>query len=106
MAKRAFRNWRITRFVTGRKRLLLSSMAGLLLLPLLPGDLRVVPVYPRLGFTTALYVVSTLWMIGHSTVKTCHDRAALYDEGDWVILLLVVASAAASFVCIAVELPT
>jgi uncharacterized membrane protein len=106
MAKRAFRNWRITRFVTGRKRLLLSSMAGLLLLPLLPGDLRVVTrLILAWDLTTALYVVSTLWMIGHSTVKTCHDRAALYDEGDWVILLLVVASAAASFVCIALELP-
>ena len=44
-------------------------------------------------------------MIGHSTVKTCHNRAALYDEGDWVILLLVVASAAKRFVCIALELP-
>ena len=106
MAKRAFRNWRITRFVTGRKRLLLSSMAGLILLPLLPGDLRVVTrLILAWDLTTALYVVSTLWMIGHSTVKTCHDRAALYDEGDWVILLLVVASAAASFVCIALELP-
>ena len=106
MAKRAFRNWRITRFVTGRKRLLLSSMAGLLLLPLLPGDLRVVTrLILAWDLTTALYVVSTFWMIGHSTVKTCHDRAALYDEGDWVILLLVVASAAASFVCIALELP-
>jgi uncharacterized membrane protein len=106
MAKRAFRNWRITRFVTGRKRLLLSSMAGLILLPLLPDDLRVVTrLILAWDLTTALYVVSTLWMIGHSTVKTCHDRAALYDEGDWVILLLVVASAAASFVCIALELP-
>jgi uncharacterized membrane protein len=106
MAKRTFRNWRITRFVTGRKRLLLSSMAGLTLLPLLPDDLRVVTrLILAWDLTTALYVVSTLWMIGHSTVKTCHDRAALYDEGDWVILLLVVASAAASFVCIALELP-
>ena len=105
MAKRTFRNWRITRFVTGRKRLLLSSMAGLILLPLLPDDLRVVTrLILAWDLTTALYVVSTLWMIGHSTVKTCHDRAALYDEGDWVILLLVVASAAASFVCIALEL--
>ena len=106
MAKRTFRNWRITRFVTGRKRLLLSSLAGLTLLPLLPDDLRVVTrLILAWDLTTALYVVSTLWMIGHSTVKTCHDRAALYDEGDWVILLLVVASAAASFVCIALELP-
>jgi uncharacterized membrane protein len=106
MAKRSFRNWRITRFVTGRKRLLLSSAAGLILLPLLADDLRLVTrLILAWDLTAALYVVSTLWMISHSTVTTCHDRAALYDEGDWVILLLVVASAAASFVCIALELP-
>jgi uncharacterized membrane protein len=106
MAKRSFRHWRITRFVTGRKRLLLSSVAGLILLPLLPGDLRLVTrLILAWDLTAALYVVSTLWMIAHSTVSTCHDRAALYDEGDWIILLLVVASAAASFVCIALELP-
>ena len=43
-------------------------------------------------------------MMAQSTVETCHDRAALYDEGDWVILVLVVASAAASFVAIFAEL--
>ena len=47
-----------------------------------------------------------MWMIHCSTVEDCHDLAALNDEGDWVILLLVIASVAASFVCIAVELPT
>ena len=46
-----------------------------------------------------------MWMIRCSTVEDCHDHAALNDEGDWVILLLVIASVAASFVCIAVELP-
>jgi uncharacterized membrane protein len=106
MAKRTFHSWRITRFVTGRRRLLLSSAAGLILLPLLADDLRLVTrLILAWDFTAALYVVSTFWMITRSTVKTCHDRAALYDEGDWVILLLVVASAAASFVCIALELP-
>ena len=54
--------------------------------------------------TTALYVGVTLIMMAQSTVETCHDRAALYDEGDWVILLLVVASAGASFVAIFAEL--
>ena len=82
-------------------------MAGLLLLALLPGDLRAVtPSYSGLGSHGRALRHPTLWMIRHSTVETCHDRAALYDEGDWVILLLVVASAAASFVCIAVELPS
>jgi uncharacterized membrane protein len=46
-----------------------------------------------------------MWMIARSTVEDCHDHAALNDEGDWTILLLVIASAAASFICIAVELP-
>ena len=54
---------------------------------------------------TALYVGATLIMMAQSTVETCHNRAALYDEGDWVILVLVVASAAASFVAIFAELP-
>ena len=44
-------------------------------------------------------------MIARSSVTDCHDHAALYDEGDWVILVLVIAAVAASFVCIAVELP-
>src|SRR5260370_16725497 len=52
----------------------------------------------------ALYVSFTPTMMVQSRVKPCHDRAALYDEGDWVILVLVVASAAASFVAIFAEL--
>ena len=101
-----YRDWRIVRFVIGRRRLVLSSLAGLVLLALLPD---------RMGWATRfilswdltalLYITSTMWMIWHSSVEDCHDHAELYDEGDWVILLLVVASAAASFVCIAVELP-
>ena len=105
MAKRSFRHWRIVRFVVGRRRLLLSFAAGLLLFAVLPDRL-----YPATRFIfawdlmTALYVGATLTMMAQSTVETCHDRAALYDEGDWVILVLVVASAAASFVAIFAEL--
>jgi uncharacterized membrane protein len=105
MAKRSFRHSRMVRFVVGRRRLLLSFAAGLLLFAVLPDRL-----YPATRFIfawdvmTALYVSATLTMMMQSTVETCHDRAALYDEGDWVILVLVIASAAASFVAIFAEL--
>ncbi|HEY6716566.1 MAG TPA: DUF1345 domain-containing protein [Reyranella sp.] len=105
MAQRSFREGRIVRFAVGRRRLLLSLAAGLLLFAMLPDRL-----YPATRFIfawdlmTALYVSVTLSMMARSTVETCHDHAALYDEGDWVILLLVVASAAASFVAIFAEL--
>jgi uncharacterized membrane protein len=95
----------MVRFVVGRRRLLLSVAAGLLLFAVLPDRL-----HPATRFIfawdgmTALYVAATLVMMAQSTVETCHSRAALYDEGDWVILLLVVASAAASFVAIYAEL--
>ena len=105
MAKRSFRHSRMARFVVGRRRLLLSFAAGLLLFAVLPDRL-----YPATRFIfawdvmTALYVSATLTMMMQSMVETCHNRAALYDEGDWVILVLVVASAAASFVAIYAEL--
>ena len=105
MAKRPVRRSRMVRFVVGRRRLLLSVVAGLLLLAVLPDRLHLAT---RLifawDFMTALYVSATLVMMAQSTVETCQSRAALYDEGDWVILLLVVASAAASFVAIYAEL--
>jgi uncharacterized membrane protein len=105
MAQKSFQHWRITRFVIGRRRLLLSFAAGLVLFALLPDGMR-----PATRFilawdvTTALYIGSTLAMVVRSTVETCQDRAALYDEGDWAILLVVIASAATSFVAIFAEL--
>lgn len=105
MAKTTFRDWRITRFAVGRRRLLLSCAVGLVLFALLPDKFWLTTRFILAwDVTTALYVGATLTMIAQSTVETCHDRAALYDEGDWVILLLVVASAAASFVAIFAEL--
>ena len=96
---------RMVRFVVGRRRLLLSALAGSILLLLIPDGVRT---STRLIFgwdlATILYVGTTLLMITRSTVETCHNRAALYDEGDWIILLLVIGSAAASFVAIFVEL--
>jgi uncharacterized membrane protein len=106
MASGTYRDWRVFRFINGRKRLLASTLAGLILLALLPHDL---PLAKRfiLGWdlTALLYISLIMWMIRCSTVEDCHDHAALNDEGDWAILLLVIASVAASFVCLAVELP-
>lgn len=104
MAGRPLRQ-RVLRFVVGRRRLLLSMAAGLILLFLIPDGIRT----PRRlifgwDLATILYIGATLLMIARSTVETCHSRAALYDEGDWAILLLVIGSAAASFVAIFAEL--
>lgn len=106
MAKRSFRDWRIYRFVTGRRRLLLSCVAGLVLYAFLPTSVRL-PTRLILAWdvTAIIYIAATLWMFVHSTVDICRSRAALYDEGDWIILLLVIASAGASFVAIFAELP-
>src|SRR5262245_53751768 len=105
MPKRPFRRWRITRFVIGRRRLLLSDGVGVVVFMALPESMRLSTRF-ILGWdlTTLLYVVFTLLMMMNSTVETCQQRASLYDEGDWVILLLVVASASASFVAIFAEL--
>jgi uncharacterized membrane protein len=101
-----WRDWRISRFINGRKRLLGSTLAGLILLAVLPYDIRLSTRFiVAWDLTALLYVTLIMWMIRSSTVEDCHDYAALNDEGDWVILLLVVGAVAASFVCIAVELP-
>ena len=84
---------------------MISVAAGLILLVLLPASYR--PVTRGLlawDATAAIYVAAALGLIFRSTVETCHARAALYDDSDWVIMALVVASSAASFVAIFTEL--
>jgi uncharacterized membrane protein len=101
-----FRDWRVFRIVMGRKRLLLSTLAGVILLVLLPDRYRLATRFILAWDLTALlYVTSIMVMIWRSTVEDCHDLAALNDVGDWLILVLVVAAAVVSFICIAVELP-
>jgi len=106
MSTAGFRESRLVRFMIGRRRLLLSTLAGAILLALLPEHMRLASrLILAWDLTALLYIVSTLYMIARSTVIDCHDHAALYDEGDWIILVLVIGAVAASFVCIAVELP-
>lgn len=93
------------RFVRARTRLLIALAAGLALFLLLPRDMRI-ETRGLLGWdlTALAYIVMTLRMIARSTVETCYARAAYYDEGDWVILLVVIVSASASFATIFSEL--
>lgn len=106
MESGSYREWRVFRFIIGRKRLLSSTLAGLVLLATLPSDVGLATRFILAwDLTAVLYIGLIMWMIRCSTVEDCHDHAALNDEGDWAILLLVVAAVAASFICIAVELP-
>lgn len=54
--------------------------------------------------TAAGYVGFALLTVFRSDVETCRARAALYDQRDWVIMAVVIVSAAASFAAIFVEL--
>ena len=93
------------RFVRARMRLLIALAAGFALFMALPQDMRFAT-RSLLGWDlmALVYIASTLGMIAKSTVDTCYARAAYYDEGDWVILLVVIISASASFATIFSEL--
>ena len=96
---------RIVRILIARRRLMFSIAAGLILLLVLPDSYRTATrCLLAWDLTAAIYVGAVLWMISRSTIETCHARAALYDESDWMIMTLVVASSAASFVAIFAEL--
>jgi uncharacterized membrane protein len=96
---------RFGRFLVARRRLLVAIAAGIALAMVLPPTTRGATRF-LLGWdlTAFIYVAFALLMVARSTVETCHARAALYDESDWVIVTLVVGSAAASFVAIFAEL--
>jgi len=83
-----------------RHRLALASLVFLLPDPLRLGT-RLVLAW---DLVSAIYVVFALIMLMRADVETCRARAAFYDESDWVILTVVIASAAASFAAIFVEL--
>ncbi len=105
MAKAHPHSSRVVRFLVARRRLLASIGAGLALLAVLPDSLRLATrLLLAWDLTSAIYVGFAFLMIARSTVETCRRRAALYDEADWVILLMVVASALAAFIAIFTEL--
>jgi len=88
-----------------RLRLLVSVAAGVLLFLLLPGsERRATRLLAAWDLSAAVYLAIAFAMIARSTVETCRRNAALYDESDWVIITVVVGSAAASFGTIFAEL--
>ncbi len=99
---------RIVRMLIARRRLMASVAAGVILYLILPSSYRLATRgLLAWDLTASIYVVAALVMIVHSNHETCRARAALYDEGgDWIIMGLVVASAAASFVAVLAELST
>lgn len=100
-----FIDTRAGRVLLARRRLLASIAAGVLLFVVLPSQMRFATrLLMAWDLTALIYVAFAFLMIARSTVETCHRRAALYDESDWVIVMLVVLSAAASFVAIFTEL--
>lgn len=93
------------RILMARRRLLGAILAGVVLYFVLPDDIgRVTRLLMAWDLTAFLYVAFAFVMIAQSTVETCHSHAELYDESDWVIVALVVLSAAASFAAIFAEL--
>lgn len=105
MVKRDLPRSRLGRVLMARLRLLVSVVAGVLLFLLLPGSDRLVTrLLAAWDLTAAVYLAIAFAMIARSTVETCHRNAALYDESDWVIITIVVGSAAASFGAIFAEL--
>ena len=101
----ALNDTRAGRLLLARRRLLASIAAGILLFAVLPDHMRLVTrMLMGWDLTALIYVGFAFVMMARSTVETCHNRAELYDESDWVIVMLVVLSAAASFAAIFTEL--
>ncbi len=96
---------RLGKILAARRRLLVAALAGLGLFAALPESVRMTPrLLLAWDLTATIYVGAALYLVFRSRVEDCQARAALYDQSDWVIMSLVVASAAASFAAIFVEL--
>ena len=66
---------RVRRILIARRRLLLSTLAGLILAAVLPDSLRwATRLLVAWDLTAAIYVGFALWMIVRSTVETCRSR--------------------------------
>ena len=103
----AARKPRVVRILFARRRLVGSVIAGLIFFALLPPSFRLATrLLMAWDLTATLYIALALWMVAHANVETCRRLAELYDEGDWMIMTLVVSSAAASYVAILYELAT
>lgn len=98
---------RLIRHIRARPRLFVCALLGLLVGTLIP------PILVSLTITRALlgwnagislYLLLCMIMIMRSTKEKIRFQAKLEDEGQWVILALVMVAAIASLVAIIVEL--
>jgi uncharacterized membrane protein len=96
---------RAGKILAARRRLLLSTLAGVLLLAVLPPSLRwATRLLVAWDLMAAIYVGFALLMMLRSDVETCQARAALYDQSDWMLMTIIIASSGASFAAIFAEL--
>jgi uncharacterized membrane protein len=103
-------NWRRYRFfhlIRARPRIFIAAAAAVAAGLAIPGDV-VSQLVTRLliawNVGTCLYIVLAATMMTRSAPRHMRQRAQLQDDGQLVILILVVVSAVASLVAIAAEL--
>lgn len=93
--------------IMAQPRLVIAVLLGCLLLFVLPeGWLAATRMLAAWDCSTGLYLVLALAMMARSDIDSIRDRAALQDEGQWVILGLTTITALVSLAGIMVELAT
>jgi uncharacterized membrane protein len=104
-SRRAIRLPYILRVIRARPRLFLSTVCGVVIVLLLPRGLRdATRLLIGWDIGVAIYLVLAAIMMVHADIGRIKRRAALQDEGQFVILLLSAAAALASLAAILAEL--
>lgn len=99
----------VLRQVRARPRLAISALMGILvvlLLPLAVDAQRITRLLIGWNVGACLYILLAGIMMARATQERMQRRASLEDEGQWVILVLVVVAAVASLSAIIAELVT
>jgi uncharacterized membrane protein len=96
---------KIVRIVRARPRLFLSTLLALVVIVLLPADWRLATrVLVAWDVGVAGFLIAAFALMLRADIGRIRRRAALQDEGRFVILVLVVAAALASLASIVAEL--
>lgn len=106
-AKSNLRHWLMPTWVTSRPRLIACAAIGLLAYLLLPESVYLQAVTRPLiawNIGAGLYIAATLHMMFSSSESTIRRRALAQDEGQWVILVLIVLSALICLAAVVIEL--
>ncbi len=107
LKKPAVQTNRLIRHIRARPRLFICALVGLLVGLLIPQNLISLSVTRALlGWNVGicLYLLLCVIMISGSTQEQIRHQARLQDEGQWLILTLVMVAAIASLVAIVAEL--